>query len=91
VPRRFLGSITKTRERGKTVIKETCTNGNGRNCIRGSRVRLTCTECGELVAEVFMPAHGGRRYANMHPNGWVADGLRVADEVARAHKCVGGK
>lgn len=55
------------------MIITTCTNGNSRNGISGSRVRWTCSDCDLLLAEHHSPQGGpAGRYETKHPGGGYA-------------------
>lgn len=69
------------------AITITCTNGNGRNRISGSRIRWTCTVCEEIVAEHLSPCHGpAGYYENKHPGGEYANEYRERVYTAVLHE-----
>jgi hypothetical protein len=72
------------------MIRVTTTNGNARNRIPQTRVRWTCTECGERIAEHFSPARGPAGfYEDRYPGGFHAAHYRECLAAAAAHKCGG--
>ena len=52
------------------IVRITCTNGNRRNGIKGSRIRIYKEK--EIVFELEVPARNGLAYCKKHPTGWYA-------------------
>ena len=59
----------------------TCTTGNARNGIKGSRVTVRDSQ-GRLVDRFEVPARNGRRYCEQHPTGQY--GQRYQQAIAQA-------
>ena len=49
-------------------MRITCSNGNAKNKISGSRIRVY-TDNGELLGEVTVPMRNGKEYVKRWPNG----------------------
>lgn len=65
-------------------MRETCTNGNGRNGVRPGASRVTVyTEYAVIVDRFEVPARNGLDYCKRHPRGEYARRLKVARETAR--------
>lgn len=62
-------------------MRITCTNGNARNGISGSRVTVRA-DSGAVVDVIHVPARNGPRYCEMHPGGRY--GKRYAEALEKA-------